>query len=218
MAKGRGPGGPPVKKVAGKLYHAIVQQARQPGFYTNLGVPDTADGRFDMIALHAFLLLRRLKRDHGTTGAVAQAVFDTMFADMEHNLREMGVGDLAVGGRVKAMATGFYGRIAAYDAGLDAGEAAALGAPLRRNLYRGIEPHADHVAAMARYMCREDAALAEQSTERLMDGEADFGPAPGGEIKAPGGKIKAPGGEAVAPGEAPGEAKGAGETAGAGPS
>ncbi len=196
MAKGRRPGGSPVKKVAGKLYQAVVQQARQPGFYTRLGVPDTADGRFDMIALHAFLLLRRLKRDHGTTKAVSQAMFDAMFADMDHNLREMGIGDLAVGGRVKAMATGFYGRIAAYDAGLDAGEA-ALAPPLQRNLYRGTEPHADHVAAMARYMFREDAALAGQSTERLMDGEADFGPAPGEE-------------------KAPGEAKTPGETAGAG--
>ena len=120
-------------EAAHRIYFSLVEQARQPGFYLSCGVPDTADGRFDMIILHAFLLLRRLKKDHEQTAELAQELFDLMFADMDQNLREMGLGDLAVGKRIKGMAAAFYGRIQAYEDGL-AGNETMLVDSLRRNL------------------------------------------------------------------------------------
>ncbi len=84
------------------LYDIIVAQSRMPGFYLHCGVPDTVDGRFDMIALHAFIVLRRLKDRRRDT---AQELLEAMFDDMDRSLREMGAGDLGVGRRVKTMAT-----------------------------------------------------------------------------------------------------------------
>ncbi len=168
-----------VRETARTLYITVVEQARRPGFYRDCGVPDTVDGRFDMIAMHAFLLLRRLRRDHGQTADLAQALFDLMFADMDQNLREMGVGDLGVGRRIKTMAKAFYGRLGAYEAGL-AGDDQALADALRRNLFRKTNPQEGDVAALARYMRREAAALDALGLDRLMAGEVRFGPAPGG--------------------------------------
>ena len=100
---------------ADQLYRRLVRQARDPVFYLHLGVPDTPDGRFDMIILHAFLVIRRLKAEHERTVGLAQAIFDLMFADMDQNLREMGVGDLGVSKRIKGMAEACYGRTVAYE-------------------------------------------------------------------------------------------------------
>src|SRR5512144_834346 len=120
------------RAVADKLYRIIVEQSRLPVFYSELGVRDTPDGRYDMIIAHMILVLRRLKGAPSETRELAQALFDLMFADMDQNLREMGVGDLAVGKRVKNMAKAFYGRLAAYDAALCADDSSALQAALSR--------------------------------------------------------------------------------------
>ena len=111
----------------------VVEQARQPVFFTEYGVPDTLDGRFELICLHAFLYLHRLKAERRTASRLCQGFFDTMFADFDRSLREMGTGDLSVGKQVKRMAQAFYGRIRAYEEGL-AGDEAALPAALARNL------------------------------------------------------------------------------------
>ena len=106
------------RKVAGSLYIATVKQARQPFLYTKFGVPDTFEGRFNMISLHIFLVLRRLKSNYTRSAKTSQALFDVMFADMDQSLREIGVGDLSVGKNVKAMAASFYGRVSAYEKAL----------------------------------------------------------------------------------------------------
>lgn len=165
------------ERLAGALYARAVEQGRQPGFYAALTVPDTVDGRFEMIALHVWLLLHRLREGDSQARALAQAVFDAMFQDMDRALREMGAGDLGVGRRVKAMATAFYGRIAAYDRGLASG-GQALDDALIRNVWRGDAPDGARVAALARYLRGEVAALSEQPLERLLSGEAAFGKAP----------------------------------------
>ena len=108
----------PITDASHALYNRVVEQARRPAFYTTCGVPDTLDGRFDMIVLHAFLLFHRLKLDHPRSADLSQSVFDLMFADMDRSLREMGAGDLGVGKKVKTMVRACYGRIAAYEAGL----------------------------------------------------------------------------------------------------
>ena len=160
---------------AAALYAGIVNQARRPAFYADLGVPDTVDGRFDMIALHTFLVLRRLRGER--TADLAQDLFDVMFEDMDRNLREMGAGDLGVGSRVKTMAKAFYGRIAAYDQGLASGDD-SLGEALRRNLYRKAEPVARQLDALVAYVRREAAALERHDLRRLIAGDLAFGPAP----------------------------------------
>lgn len=156
------------------LYGAAVAAARDPAWYLELGVPDTLDGRFDMVALHAFLLIERMREEPGEeAAALSQAVFDAMFSDMDMNLREMGVGDLAVGKRVKRMWEAFHGRAQAYEAALEAGDAAALEAALARNVWRG-EPPEGAPAGLAAHAVAADAALATQSFAALLAGEARF--------------------------------------------
>lgn len=168
----------PLNDPSRSLYAALVTQARLPGFYLDCGVPDTVDGRFDMIVLHTFLVLRRLKRDHDDTAELAQALFDIMFEDMDQNLREMGVGDLGVGRRIKAMAKAFYGRLVAYEAGL-AGDDEILAGALRRNLFRKTTPTAGEVASLIRYMRRETSSLDAMELGRLLAGKVTFGAPPG---------------------------------------
>lgn len=164
----------PPEAAARRLYAEIVAQARRPTFYEDFGVPDSLDGRFEMVALHTFLVLHRLKQEPGGRGTeLGQAVFDTMFLDMDASLREMGAGDLGVGRRVKQMATGFYGRIAAYEAGLtDRGS--GLSEALRRNLYGTVEPAPHLPEAMAAYVRAAAVALAAQPGEALSAGRVDF--------------------------------------------
>src|SRR5438105_12562141 len=97
------------------LYGAIVAQARHPAFYVHYGVPDTMEGRFDMIVLHAALFFRRLRGESNADRALGQSVFDLFCRDMDHSLREIGVGDLAVPKHMLRLAEAFYGRAAAYD-------------------------------------------------------------------------------------------------------
>lgn len=169
---------PDVRGAAEALYSAAVAQARQPGFYTALGVPDTVDGRFEMVALHVYLILRCLKQGPAPAPRVAQALFDTMFDDMDRSLREAGAGDLGVGRRVKDMAKAFYGRIAAYDDGIDGAGAVLLDA-LSRNLYRGAPPEPAKLEDMAAYARREMLALEAQGPPALTAGRVRFGTSPG---------------------------------------
>lgn len=160
------------------LYATIVGQSRRPAFFESLAVPDTLDGRFELLVLHVHLVLRRLRREAGANGAeaAAQALFDLMFADIDQNLREMGVGDLSVGRKVKEMAEGFYGRVGAYDAGLASADPTVLEGALRRNLYATV-PDVDPVAVaiVATYMKDEDEALAARSADELLAGQLTFG-------------------------------------------
>lgn len=164
-------------EAARALYAALVAQARRPEFYQACGVPDTIDGRFELIALHAFLILRRLKQDHDRTAGLSQNLFDALFLDMDRSLRELGVGDLGVGRRVRAMAEGLYGRIAAYEAGL-ADDAEQLTAALERNLFGTVAPEQRSVQVMASYLRREAGELEHQQTVKLLRGEVRFGPPP----------------------------------------
>jgi cytochrome b pre-mRNA-processing protein 3 len=164
-------------KVAVALYRQLVEQSRQPDFYIRLGVPDTLEGRYDLLILHAYLLLRRLGQV-GTDAAeearaVSQATFDLMFADMDQNLRELGVTDTGIGKRVRRMAEAFYGRVAAYDKARDAG-GEALAEALSRNLYRGAVLLPGQVSAMVAYIVAQDAHLAGQDESVLLSGQLSF--------------------------------------------
>ncbi len=156
------------------LYGIAVAAARSPLLYTALGAPDTLDGRFDLVGLHAFLLMRRLSADAPPGPALAQAVFDAMFQDMDHTLRELGVGDLSVGKKVKQMWEAFHGRAAAYEQAFAAPDPAALPAALARNVWRGAE--ATHAADLARVARAQDAHLKAQPLAAFVAGTANFLP------------------------------------------
>ena len=166
-----------VREAAELAYGRVVEQARQPGFFLEFGVPDTVDGRFELICLHGFLYLHRLKREHKRAAPLAQRFFDTMFADFDRSLREMGVGDLGVGREVKRMAQAFYGRIAAYEEGLASGDA-VLRPALARNLFGTARPNPARVEAMADYVRREAAGLGRQDLDELLSGRLSFGNPP----------------------------------------
>jgi cytochrome b pre-mRNA-processing protein 3 len=159
------------------LYCAAVASAREPFLYATLGVPDTLDGRFDLVALYAFLVIHRLRGLPEPGPALAQAVFDAMFSDMDMNLRELGVGDLSVGKRVRAMWEAFHGRAAVYAEALEAADLAALAAALVRNVWRGSPPPGGAAEALARLTLAQAAYLAGQPLAALAAGEAQFLPA-----------------------------------------
>jgi cytochrome b pre-mRNA-processing protein 3 len=159
------------------LYTAAVAAAREPFLYRTLGVADTLDGRFDLVCLYTFLLVRRLRREAEPGPALAQAVFDAMFSDMDVTLREMGVGDLSVGRRVRAMWEAFNGRAHAYDAALAAADAPALEAALIRNVWRGMPPPEGSAASLRRLATAQAAFLDAQPFAALAAGEVSFRPA-----------------------------------------
>ncbi len=160
-----------------ELYGAAVAAARQPWFYRELGVPDTLDGRFDLVGLHAFLVIRRLSALPPPGPDVSQAVFDAMFSDMDINLREMGVSDLAVGKRVTAMWEAFHGRAAAYETALAGDGDAALAEALARNVWRGQVALPDGPPRLASLVRRHVEYLGLLAPAALQAGKLAF-PAP----------------------------------------
>jgi cytochrome b pre-mRNA-processing protein 3 len=131
------------------IYGMIVAQAREPLFYQAMGVPDTVNGRFDMVLLHLWMVLRRLRPVEGGAD-LSQALFDHFCGDMDANLRELGVGDLTVPKRMQKFGEAFYGRAAAYDLALDAG-GESLAQALCRNILDGADiGHARQLAAYAK--------------------------------------------------------------------
>jgi len=147
------------------LYGAIVAQARSMTFYADFGVPDTVEGRFDLLVLHLVLLLRRLGRAAEAGQRLGQDLFDEFCRDLDGNLREMGTGDLTVPKRMRAFAEAFYGRQAAYLATLEAPDPGAFENALARNIFAvgdtaGSVPLAAYARAAVRQLdAQRDAAL-----------------------------------------------------------
>ncbi|MBS7537430.1 ubiquinol-cytochrome C chaperone family protein [Ancylobacter lacus] len=157
-----------------RLYGAIVAQSRDPVFYTAYRVPDTIEGRFEMILLHLFALFHRLKAEDEARRALGQRVFDAFCVDMDANLREMGVGDLIVPKRMKKIAESFFGRIAVYDAGLAQPEAGELADALLRNVYSGAADRGAEATALAAYLRVLTGALDTVPFETFARGEIPF--------------------------------------------
>ena len=172
------------------LYGMIVAQARSPAFYLGYGVPDTVSARLDMILLHLVLMLRQIAAT-GATATIGQPLFDRFCQDIDVNLREMGVGDLAVPKQMRRVAEGFYGRAKAYDQALT-GDNAALAAAVARNVY-GIadpQPHDTPLGAhrLAAYMREAASMLTLQDASALARAEPVF---PDPEAIAPPGETMA---------------------------
>jgi cytochrome b pre-mRNA-processing protein 3 len=129
---------PPEADFAAAIYRRTAELARHPELFDACGIPDSLDGRFDALALHAALMIDRLRREPDGE-PLAQAFFDAMFHHLDLTLREIGVQDLGVGRRIKIMAEGFHGRALAYRTALDGGPE-PLTEVLRRNAYGGRPP------------------------------------------------------------------------------
>jgi cytochrome b pre-mRNA-processing protein 3 len=165
------------------LYGAIVAQARLPVFYTHYGVSDSVEGRFELIVLHLMLVLRRLGEEGGVASergpalgpgsAVGQRLFDVFCRDLDDNLREMGVGDLAVPRRMREFGKAFYGRQAAYGAALGAADPRELEKALARNILAEGDA-GEKAAPLARYMRAAAAQLEVQPEDALIAGRAVF--------------------------------------------
>ena len=170
--------GDPDRNIHG-LYGAIVAQARSPAFYTHYGVSDSVEGRFELIVLHLVLVLRRLGADPaaasgpGPGSAVGQRLFDVFCRDLDDNLREMGVGDMAVPRRMRQFGEAFYGRQAAYATALGAADPKELEKALARNIL-GAGDAGDRAAPLARYMRAAAAQLDAQPEDALIAGRAFF--------------------------------------------
>jgi cytochrome b pre-mRNA-processing protein 3 len=155
------------------LYGTIVAQARAEALYQHFGVPDTVNGRLEMVLLHVILLLRRLneEQDSAPAGApLGQAVFDLFCQDMDDNLREMGVGDLAVPKEMQRIGEAFYGRQAVYNAALASSDRQVLVEVLKRNVLEG----GGGAEALARYVRAAAQALAAKDINALRLGNLGF--------------------------------------------
>ena len=169
------------------LYGAIVAQARLTTFYTRYGVSDSVDGRFELIVLHVVLVLRRLggeqtagpRQGSPTQGSpraaahIGQQLFDVFCRDLDDNLREMGVGDLAVPRKMRTFGEAFYGRQAAYGAALGAADDRELEKALARNIF-GLAETDENAARLARYARAAVESLSGEAEDALLAGKVMF--------------------------------------------
>ena len=164
------------RAITGALYASIVAAARQTLFYSDWNVPDTPLGRFEMLSLHMFLFQHRMRGEAGASHELAQILIDDFFEDVDHSLRELGIGDMGIPKRMKKLARMYYGRTAAYDDALARNDREALKAALARN----IRPDAQlwpESEKLADYVVGAVEMLAAQDSGSIRSGSIDF-PAP----------------------------------------
>jgi cytochrome b pre-mRNA-processing protein 3 len=185
------------RRWAHDLYGDLVDRARQPVFYRELGVPDTPEGRFEMVGLHAALVMRRLQAAGEEGRGRGQELFDVMFADMDAGLRELGIGDLSVGKHVKRLARNFHARLATLDATLSSGDGAGLRTMLASNVYHGgPPPRAPQLDALVGYLKVLDGALCDHDAADLLEGRLAMPAAP---TDRPEARVSGPPGPLAAP-------------------
>ena len=166
----------PARAAGEALYVQAVAQSRLPALYAELGAPDTVEGRFEIYTLHVVLLLERLRREGQGTGEVSQALFDTYVKALDNALREMGVGDLSVGRKMRKLGEAFYGRGKSYDAAFAVlPDTGALEALLTRTVY--AEAAGPGLPGLVAYVQAQRAALAAQPVEPLLAGAVTWGAA-----------------------------------------
>lgn len=158
------------RKAAAGLYDAIASRSREPVFFLELGVADSFDGRFDLMVLHAWLVVDALRQ--AELSDLEQRLVQLLFVGFEDGLRDQGAGDMSIGRRSKAMTSALFGRIKVYE-GADNTE--TLAGALKRNLYRDIAGRDDCAAALTHYISEARKSLA---TSDLASGYADFGAMP----------------------------------------
>ena len=157
-----------------RQYAEITGAARSPAFYESMGVPDTVMGRFEMISLHLFLYLRRTGSAGEATQGLAQEIVDAFFEDVDHSIRELGIGDMGVPKRMKKLAKMFYGRVTSYSQALDASDHKALTDALKRNIHPEAGDDAPSMQALSDWMLATARALEDVTDETLSAGQLVF--------------------------------------------
>lgn len=163
----------PAQTTGRTLYVAAVGQARTPALYEALGAPDTVEGRFEVYSLHVVLLLERLRGEGALAAEASQALFDAYVKSLDDALREMGVGDLSVGKKMRKLGEAFFGRAKNYHAAFEAlPDRAPLEALIGRTVY--AEADAARAPGMADYVLAQREHLAGQPAERLLKGDVEW--------------------------------------------
>lgn len=174
------------KRTAHNLYGSIVASARQPELFRRFGIPDTVEGRFEILTVHMFLFLERLRRQDKADTPLAQALVDAFFADMDTTMRELGVGDLAVPKKMRALASVFHERLNAYREAMDAADPDELTRLIGTNVDFAESANGRAPALLAAYMRDCFAELERQPVERLHlpagTGISDQAARPSGEL------------------------------------
>lgn len=166
------------RAIVDRQYATLTAAARTPAFYMDLSVPDTVMGRFEMLSIIMILYFRRTKSSGVSGQEIAQEIVDAFFQDIDHSIRELGIGDQGVPKRMKKFAGMFYGRLESYAAALDASDAVALAAALRRNIYPQTDDKAPQLDGLAGWMMETSSALSACSEETIATGSLTL-PLPG---------------------------------------
>jgi len=158
----------PRPRLGEALYELAVRQAREPAFYAGLGVPDRIDARFELYTLHVLLLVMRLRDEGERGGEIGQDLFDTYVSALDNALRELGVGDISVGKKMRKLGEAMYGRMMAWETPLRDNDPGTLAEGLARNVYESEDSAAG--AALAAYTLASRARLAAQTFEAVVSG------------------------------------------------
>ena len=170
------------RAIVDALYHQLTAAARDPVYYARMNVPDTVMGRFEMLSIHMVLFFRRTEQAGPAVKALSQDMVDTFFADIDHSIRELGIGDISVPKRMKKLARMFYGRAQSYGDALDNGDEAALGAALARNIHpeprkgdaAARKPGKTDMQALAQAVLALDKVFATQSESLILSGRLNL--------------------------------------------
>jgi cytochrome b pre-mRNA-processing protein 3 len=154
-----------------RQYSALTSAARTPAFYIDMNAPDTVMGRFEMLTIMLILYFRRTARSERSGQEIAQNIIDAFFEDVDHSIRELGVGDPGVPKRMKKLASMYYGRLESYAGALDKGDREALAAALARNLHPEVAPAPD-MQALADWMFSAEQALGSVAEAEIETGSA----------------------------------------------
>lgn len=165
--------------IVDRQYAALTALARTPAFYAELSVPDTVMGRFEMLSLVLILFFRRTAKSDRSGQELAQEIIDAFFQDVDHSIRELGVGDQSVPKRMKKFAGMFYGRLESYAQALDGDDADQLAEALRRNIYPETAEDAPAMTALADWAIKAEKALKDVTEEQVASGAVVM-PPPGG--------------------------------------
>ena len=155
----------PDERQGDALYALAVEQARQPAFYTSLGVADRIDARFELYTLHVLILFLRLKQDGERGEVAAQKLFDVYISSLDHTLRELGVGDVSVGKKMRKLGESLYGRMNAYEGPLRAEDIDTLAVSVAKNIFESADVETGR--ALARYAVASRQNLTTQSFEAV---------------------------------------------------
>lgn len=156
-----------------EIYGSLVARARNPALYRDLNVPDTINGRFDMMVMHVFVLSHRLKDAGDACRELSQGLFDAFLLDMDRGMREEGVGDTSVPKKLKKMTQVYYGRLRAYESPLEEGNKPAIAEIINRNIFTGKNDD-ESADDLADYMLNLHVHIEALSVAEILNGDIGF--------------------------------------------